>query len=428
MADHRDQSVPDEHHVPRVGPALQSSSQADGQTGQWLPQDKRHQHDWIDKTVRHVDANPKELHPVLVEFQELYENDSRLYMLFNNMFEQVCIEQVEAELTTQIPHSKPYLKDPSGELQTVRDFPHLLQLLNHVLTTAPAWTDAGHSVGLVGVPINALLDWPMATRAGFTVFQDPQVNAMLKKVLNAWGEFLNSPESADVLDEDKESWFGESGKKSLLTVANLGGQTEHSFDELFQCEPSKPHHGFKSWDDFFTRLFRDGIRPVASPEDDNVVANCCESKTYKVAHDVKARDKFWVKGQPYSVVDMLAHDPWADQFVGGTVYQAFLSALSYHRWHTPVSGTIKKAYVVDGTYFSEPLFEDFTEDSAADANGECTSQEYISVVATRAIIFIEADNPKIGLMCFMGIGMTEVSTCETTVKEGQHVNKGDQLG
>jgi phosphatidylserine decarboxylase len=50
------------------------------------------------------------------------------------------------------------------------------------------------------------------------------------------------------------------------------------------------------------------------------------------------------------------------------------------------------------------------------------------VVATRAVVFIEADNPKIGLMCFMGIGMTEVSTCETTVKEGQHVKKGDQLG
>ena len=41
------------------------------------------------------------------------------------------------------------------------------------------------------------------------------------------------------------------------------------------------------------------------------------------------------------------------------------------------------------------------------------------------MIFIEADNPKIGLMAFIGIGMDEVSTCELTVKEGQHVNKGD---
>jgi phosphatidylserine decarboxylase len=303
-------------------------------------------------------------------------------------------------------------------------------MLNHILTTAPQWHENEHSVGLVGVPVNALLDWPMATRAGFVVFQDPKVNKMMKKVLNTWGEYLSSSKSASVLGTGKEGWFGPDGTKALTEVANLGAKDPISFEKLFHCDPKADHHGFKSWDDFFTRTFRweAGIRPVADPDNDDVLVNCCESKTYKVAQDVKARDKFWVKGQPYSVVDMLAQDPLAEQFVGGTVYQAFLSALSYHRWHTPVSGTIKKSYVVEGTYFSEPLYEDFTAEHGADKSGECTSQEYISVVATRSIIFIEADNPKIGLMCFMGIGMTEVSTCETTVKEGQHVNKGDQLG
>jgi phosphatidylserine decarboxylase len=125
---------------------------------------------------------------------------------------------------------------------------------------------------------------------------------------------------------------------------------------------------------------------------------------------------------------MLSQDELAEQFVGGTIYQAFLSALSYHRWHSPVSGTIRKCYVVDGTYYSEPLFEDFTPEHGADPQGETVSQEYLSAVATRAIIFIEADNPKIGLMAFIGIGMTEVSTCDTTVKVGQHVKKGDELG
>ena len=127
-------------------------------------------------------------------------------------------------------------------------------------------------------------------------------------------------------------------------------------------------------------------------------------------------------------MDMLAFDTLAERFVGGTIYQAFLSALSYHRWHAPISGTIKRAYVVDGTYFSEPLFEDFTETQRADPHGECTSQEYISAVATRAIVFIEADNPKIGMVAFIGVGMTEVSTCDITVKDGQKVKKGDQLG
>lgn len=167
---------------------------------------------------------------------------------------------------------------------------------------------------------------------------------------------------------------------------------------------------------------------MASPDDDRVIANACESKTYKVAKNVEARNKFWVKGQPYSVVDMLAQDPLAEHFVGGTVYQAFLSALSYHRWHAPVSGTIKKAYTVDGSYYSEPMYEDLDENHPAEITGETLSQEYLSVMAARAIIFIEADNKDLGLVAFLGVGMTEVSTCEITVKEGEHVKKGDLLG
>ena len=44
------------------------------------------------------------------------------------------------------------------------------------------------------------------------------------------------------------------------------------------------------------------------------------------------------------------------------------------------------------------------------------------------MIFIEADNPSIGLMCVLPVGMAEVSTCEITVYEGQRVHKGGQLG
>jgi phosphatidylserine decarboxylase len=165
----------------------------------------------------------------------------------------------------------------------------------------------------------------MGTRAGFTVFQDPKVNAhvsfrasasarrslspdarlyayvdpQLKKVLNVWGDYLSSPESAAVLGTDNESWFSPHGIKSLEEVANKAGGTSKSFEELFHCDPKAEHYGYKSWDNFFTRLFRfeDGIRPVAEEDNDDVVVNACESKVYKVARDVKARDKFWIKGQ-----------------------------------------------------------------------------------------------------------------------------------
>ena len=56
------------------------------------------------------------------------------------------------------------------------------------------------------------------------------------------------------------------------------------------------------------------------------------------------------------------------------------------------------------------------------------SQGYITQVAARATIFIMADNPDIGILCFVSVGMSEVSSNEITVEKGQHVNKGDQLG
>jgi phosphatidylserine decarboxylase len=151
---------------------------------------------------------------------------------------------------------------------------------------------------------------------------------------------------------------------------------------------------------------------------------------YNIAHNVHLRAKFWIKSQPYSPLDMLAHDPLANQFAGGTIYQAFLSALSYHRWHAPVSGTVKRAFVQDGTYFSEPLFEadDPQAKEEIDKRGISAVQGYLTALATRAVIFFEADNPAIGLMAFVGVGMDEVSTCEITVKEGQKVKKGDEIG
>jgi phosphatidylserine decarboxylase len=119
---------------------------------------------------------------------------------------------------------------------------------------------------------------------------------------------------------------------------------------------------------------------------------------------------------------MLDGDPLSAQFERGTIYQAFLSALSYHRWHSPVSGTIVKTKVIDGSYYAESLVEGF------DPAGPNDSQGYITQVATRALIFIQADNPDIGLMCVMFVGMAEVSSNEITVYETQHVKKGEQLG
>jgi phosphatidylserine decarboxylase len=58
------------------------------------------------------------------------------------------------------------------------------------------------------------------------------------------------------------------------------------------------------------------------------------------------------------------------------------------------------------------------------------SQSYLAHVAARAVILIEADDPVIGLMAFVPVGMSEVSSCmiDSKVAPGYHVGKGEELG
>jgi len=251
------------------------------------------------------------------------------------------------------------------------------------------------------------LDFPMITPAGLAAFLLPKVNAIFSKILKVWTEYLDSPESTYVLNPTETGW---------LSPAALGAI---QIDDFIH-NPQAPHFGFKSWNDFFIREFKPGVRPVADPDNDRVIVSACESAPFAISTNVKETDTFWIKSQPYSLRHML-DGLFVAEFVGGTAYQAVLSAEKYHRWHSPVSGTIKKVHQVAGTYYSEAATEHF------DPAGPNNSQGYIAHTATRALIFIQAPDP-IGLMCVVPVGMAEVSSCVVTVKEGEVAKKGDQIG
>lgn len=106
----------------------------------------------------------------------------------------------------------------------------------------------------------AIFDYPMGTPSGFAAFLDPEVNKHLKKILNEWGKFLQSPESAQVLGEHSQGWFSEHGRNDMMEVANAPRGTKYAFEEFFEVpDPKAKHRGYKSWDEFFTVR---GGRPV----------------------------------------------------------------------------------------------------------------------------------------------------------------------
>lgn len=374
--------------------------------GKWLPSDQEFENKWVKKVYEEAKSEEnKKLLPPVQALKELIESNRYIWNLFQMMFDEIPQKDVDT---------------PAGTPQ-VRDYHELLLVLNRLIQRAPKF----NTTGLVDTPINAVLDYPMGTRAGYVLFNDPRVNAKMKNILDYWGRYLQSEESSYVLNTSDKGWLSPYALNEMAKEA--GGD---NFVDLFAVHSTdvKQKLGYTSWDDFFTRKFKPGIRPVASPDDDDVIANACESAPFRIAHDVPLKAKFWIKGQPYSLIDLLHNDPWTSKFEGGTLYQAFLSALSYHRWNSPVSGKIVKAYNLDGTYYGEALAQGFENPNGPDKVAANNSQAFLTSTATRAVIFIQADNPKIGLMCFVAVGMGDVSNNEITVRIGQHVNKGDQLG
>ena len=396
--------------------ASQSSNLYRHRTGHWLPTDHSKLRGWVDHIKgRSSSFEEKPLEPVLQDFKDFIDNDGLVRMLASNMFQEV-------------PVTPPYNQDPTKFEPQIRSYDEMFQCLNVILGEGPQWYESSDTdaMGLIGFPINAILDWPMGTPSGYQFFIHPGVNVHWKAVLERWQGFLASPDSVDVLDTEK-GWLS-SDAIQIFTDKGNDGVDNYTFIELFQCDPSAPYYGFTSWDDFFIRKFNSNVRPVAYPDDlfgppsdgnvnpTSIIVNACESTPCFRRENVQLRDTFWLKSQPYSLIDMLNGNNNAWPFVGGTVYQAFLSALSYHRWHAPVSGSVTSIQHVPGTYYSENFYEGFANtvggEARPDPNAPNNSQPYIAEVAARAIITIQADNPKIGLMAIVFIGMCEVSSCE----------------
>jgi len=355
--------------------------------GGWLPVDESVLEAFRMDLLGDMQMRNEPLHPEVKKLGELIHHDPVLRMNFT-----MAIEQA-----TKARHKLGY-----------SNMDELMVLINGVMTTSPSFD----KTSLVGCPLNAILDWIMCMPAGFAAFRSPALNAQLKKVLDIWSDFLSSEKSCTYLNTNPpKGWFCPDALKII------------PMDE-FQCDKKLPHWGFKSWNDFFTRQFQPDARPVEEPHNNKVITSACESTPYAMEQNVKLTDTFWIKSQPYSLKDIFTASKvgLAEQFVGGTVYQAFLSAYNYHRWHAPVSGTISDIYLVEGTYYSE------AESEGQDPAGPNNSEGYITSVAARMVIVFDCDERSMGKLACVFVGMAEVSSCISEVKVGQHVSKGDEIG
>ncbi|MFL6254526.1 MAG: phophatidylserine decarboxylase associated domain-containing protein [Pyrinomonadaceae bacterium] len=299
------------------------------------------------------------------------------------------------------------LDQQPADHKTIATVEELLGALNIIVTTAPEYNPDPNKQNFF--PVSTLFTYMMMTRAGEAVFRNDAFNGAVRLVLQEWCAFLDSAESLYVLHDGVNGWLS---------------QSAYWYNKLYEFvipDQSAPHWGWQSFNDYFHRQIQAEMRPVSAPDDPKVVVSANDGKVYNIANNIQPLDTFWLKGQPYSLVNMLDNE-YVERFVGGSVFQSFLSGADYHRWRAPVAGIVRQAYVVDGLMFSD------AESAGYDPTAATYSQGYEAAVNTRGLVFIESPEPNIGMVCVIPIGITEISSVTIQVEPGDEVQKGDELG
>ena len=134
-------------------------------------------------------------------------------------------------------------------------------------------------------------------------------------------------------------WF-----KDLLT---------RGFLKLFSVDMSEAvetdPYAYPSFNDFFTRALQPGARPIAAAA--HAVASPVDGAVSECG-SIDAGSLLQAKGRRYSLAALLANQPWANRFEGGSFATIYLAPFNYHRIHMPVSGRLLDCVYVPGRLFS----------------------------------------------------------------------------
>ncbi|TBX20954.1 phosphatidylserine decarboxylase [Bowmanella sp. JS7-9] len=188
---------------------------------------------------------------------------------------------------------------------------------------------------------------------------------------------------------------------------------------------------FKTFNDFFTRELKEGVRPIEQADD--VLVYPVDGAISQLG-DIEQGRIFQAKGHDYTAQALLGGDAkLAEQFIGGKFATIYLSPSDYHRIHMPVEGQLTDMLYVPGELFSvNPL----------------TTANVPGLFARNERVVTLFDTPH-GKMAMVLVGATIVASIETvwsgtvTPPTGTNVNhwqypasglnaiklqKGDEMG
>lgn len=237
--------------------------------------------------------------------------------------------------------------------------------------------------------------------------------------------------------------------KWLVTFSKSWGaylDTEDSWnEEYYQMALNDPNFGlqndwyedpsnWKTFNQFFARYLKTpNMRPIASLDLDSVVVSFADSEPQGVWAIDSTSNLIEKEGVPVksatlkSISKLIGNDSqYKDAFANGTFTHSFLNVNDYHRYHFPLSGTIKEARIIQGINPAGGQFWWDQENNRYAFNP--TAKTGWQSVETRGCVILETN--EYGLVALMPIGMGAVGSVnfEENITPGTTVKKGDMLG
>jgi phosphatidylserine decarboxylase len=222
-----------------------------------------------------------------------------------------------------------------------------------------------------------------------------------------WGSYLDTPASA----KDVESF---------------------RTDPLFNWdEYMPPPSGYFTFNQFFARHVKPGMRPVAAISDDTVLVQPADS-TFVGWWQIGQGSKIYVqenplaiKGRQWSIHQLLEGSAYADRFKGGIFTHSFLNTFDYHRWHAPARGKVVEARVLQEQAYLEVKTKPAVVNGKKFNTLDVVDGTGYQFVQTRGLIIL--DTP-VGLVACLPMGMAQVSSVVITAEVGMTLRKGEELG
>jgi phosphatidylserine decarboxylase len=117
--------------------------------------------------------------------------------------------------------------------------------------------------------------------------------------------------------------------------------------EMVEPDPE----AYPTFNAFFAREIKESARPIAEPGNDLVTSSPADCRLTAFP-SIDLATKYWIKGYGFTLEHLLGSPELAAQFDGGSIVIARLAPQDYHRWHAPVSGTVRGIKDIPGAYYT----------------------------------------------------------------------------